>query len=549
MNLEYFRKFSNHEEKQNNNKNVWLYTRVSSKEQFDNNSSIDNQTIAAENYAAENNYDISNTFGGTYESAKGDFSRKEFTRFFNELIKAKQKPFAVMIYKMSRFSRTGATAIGLVSKLINEHNVHLIEVSTGKDSTTPRGELEIIESLQYARKENIERLEVTVPGMKTFVKNGNWLGKAPRGYDHYGPRVKNLKFVSGKQRLEINTEGKILKKAWKWKLQEIPDFEILKKLELRGLEISKQSLSATWRNPFYCGININKLLEGNVVNGNWTPIVSQKDFETINNRFDASNNSGYKQSKYNINRPLQSQLFCGICDTKMTGYVKKQTIHYYKCQNKKCTCKDLNANSSKKSLNTGLNNLFQEYLEQFNLSPSMENVFREQMKITIKDRSKDEIDIEHSLNKRIINANQSLDKLERKYIFEDIGTGTYQKFKFELEDEITKLEHEKSKLSLEISNLNKKIDKCIEITKNISGYWAYESIDNKVKLQKLIFPLGIIIDPLKRQYRTTKVNSVFSTISSITRNREDKTKSAPSDLDDASCSVAGAGLEPANFGL
>lgn len=97
-----------------------------------------------------------------------------------------------------------------------------------KETTTPRGESEIIDSLQYARKENIERLEVIISGIKAFIKKGNWLGKSTRGFDHFGPRVTNPKFISGKQYLEINNEGELLKKAWDWKLQNLPDFEIRK---------------------------------------------------------------------------------------------------------------------------------------------------------------------------------------------------------------------------------------------------------------------------------------------------------------------------------
>ena len=46
------------------------------------------------------------------------------------------------------------------------------------------------------KKENSNRLKVTIPGLIAFIKKGNWLGKAPRGYDHYGKRVKKLEFQS-----------------------------------------------------------------------------------------------------------------------------------------------------------------------------------------------------------------------------------------------------------------------------------------------------------------------------------------------------------------
>ena len=548
-NLNYFKKYSSYTEEINDNKNVWLYSRVSSKSQFDTNSSIDNQTRTASLYAAEKQLSITEIFGGTYESAKGDFTRKEFKRLISEVKKAKNKPYAIMIYKMSRFSRTGANAIGLVSELINVHKVHLIEVCSGKDTTTPRGELEIIESLQYARKENIERLEITIPGLTSYVRNGNWLGTAPRGYDHYGPRVKNAEFISGNQRLEINEEGKLIKKAWKWKAQGIADYEIRKKLDSHGFKISKQSMSAMWRNPFYCGIQTNKLLKGDIVEGNWKPLVSREDFQKINEILDGKTNTGYAQSKINDGRPLQSHLHCGLCGTKMTGYKAKKKYDYYKCQNKSCICKDLNANSSSKSIKSGLNDLFEDYLSQFTLDSKHVEAFKAQMKLTISDRNKESIELETSLNNQLENLNKKLDGLERKYALEGLDVKLYQKFRDEIENEKGEKIREKANLSLKISNLDKKIEKCSKVTQNISKYWKSSSTDIKIRIQKLVFPSGIVIDPKKRQYRTSEINSVFSLISSISKDSEDKIKNPSTNNVDGSSLVAGTGLEPVTFGL
>ena len=162
--------------------------------------------------------------------------------------------------------------------LVRNQGVHLIEVSTELDTTTEEGEIQIHYSLIHARKENVERLTHTIPGLKRFVKSGNWLGKAPRGYDHYGPKVKNTKFVQGIQELKINNEGKLLKLAWDWKLQNIPDYQIRKKLSIRGLKLSKQTVSAMWRNPFYCGIHKNSFLNGEIIEGNWESTCIQRGF-------------------------------------------------------------------------------------------------------------------------------------------------------------------------------------------------------------------------------------------------------------------------------
>ena len=126
-NLDYFKKFV--PSKESNiitNPAVWSYTRVSSKEQFDNNSSITRQQEANLECVAKNNFHIVEQFGGTYESAKSDFTRKEFKRLIDKVKASKNKPYAILVYKMSRFSRSGGNAIGLVSYLVDELNNYRI---------------------------------------------------------------------------------------------------------------------------------------------------------------------------------------------------------------------------------------------------------------------------------------------------------------------------------------------------------------------------------------------------------------------------------------
>ena len=105
---------------------------------------------------------------------------------------------------MSRFSRSGGGAIGLVSYWVDELNVHLIEVSPGLNTTTERGKAAIWESLFHAFGESLERKEIIIPKMKAYAKAGNRFARAPIGYDHYRPRVRNGKFLSQKQKIVVN---------------------------------------------------------------------------------------------------------------------------------------------------------------------------------------------------------------------------------------------------------------------------------------------------------------------------------------------------------
>ena len=549
MNLDYFKKFSNYSEKKDTGNEVWLYTRVSSKNQFETNSSIENQKLSAYDYVKNNNYVISTEFGGTYESAKGDFSRKEFKKLFDAVKASKKKPRAILIFKMNRFSRTGGNAIGLVNELIHVLGVHLIEITSGKNTFTPRGEAEIMDSLLQARKEQLERLEHTIPGLITHVKNGDWLGKAPKGYNHFGKKVKNANNVTGTQSIVISEEGKILQKAWGWKLQGEQDFIIREKLRKLGVDVSKQLISAMWRNPFYCGISTHNFLKGAAIKGKWEAMVSVKDFQTINAVLGSKPNVGYKQSKFSEGRPLQSILYCGECGTKMTGYKAKKIFDYYKCQNKDCSCMDMNAKTTVKSLQKGLNDIFMEYLNSYSLDPKYTNAFKAQMKLTIAQLEKEQKTDKNIITNRIKETQSKLEILEKKNIFDSIDNIVYQKFKSEILAELRVLNEANSKLNETISNLDKKIDSCTMVAQNINNYWCSGSIETKTRIQNLVFPNGIVVNPENRQYRTEKVNLVFVGSALISRSTEDVNEKRQPISQLPSSMVAGTGLEPMTFGL
>ena len=70
--------------------NCVIYTRVSTKEQADNNLSLDTQKKACEMFAKKGSLEIMGYFGGTFESAKTD-ERKQFNNMLSFLKKSREK--------------------------------------------------------------------------------------------------------------------------------------------------------------------------------------------------------------------------------------------------------------------------------------------------------------------------------------------------------------------------------------------------------------------------------------------------------------------------
>lgn len=484
---------------------VWSYTRVSSKDQYDKNSSVERQKEASDEYAQNNNYQIAEEFGGTYESGKSDFTRKEFTRLIDKVRSSRKKPLAILVYKMSRFSRTGGSAIGLVNTLVEELGVHLIEVCSGQTTMTERGKISIYESLFHAHKENLEKKEIVIPAMIATLKAGTWIGPRPTGYDQYGRKVANEKFFSFKQRLEINKDGELLKEAWEWKASGLySDAQIIAKLEARGLVVSKQKMSQMWRNPFYCGILINKLLD-EPTKGNWPPLVSQEDFMKVQQILE-HNPSGFQHNKDEEARPLTRLMKCNDCDNYMVGYKNNQKdLHYYRCL--KCNGVSVNAMTTKRAKRKGANDLFVDFLRTYTLPEKIVPLVKLQLTKLFDHYNANSGSNEQALKSQMESLERKVKDLKIRHGLGEIDRETFELTHQHLSTQMQNVSKEMNTLGPSISNLDKLLSSAFKKLQNLPDIWASSSLDVRRRVQKTLFPEGILYDVKNHEYLTKRTNS------------------------------------------
>ena len=223
--------------------NCVIYTRVSTKEQADNNMSLSTQKKACELYALKHKHNIVGSFGGTYESAKTD-ERKEFNRMLSFVKKSREKVSYIIVYSVDRFSRSGANAIYITEQL-RQQGVIVVSVTQPTDATTPSGSLQ--QNIQYIFSEydNQLRREKCMSGVKEAILRGEWCYRVPMGYEVVG---------SGRNRqIVVSESGRTLRKAFEWKAANQSIEDIKDRLNALGVNIYHQKLSAMLKNPFYCG--------------------------------------------------------------------------------------------------------------------------------------------------------------------------------------------------------------------------------------------------------------------------------------------------------
>lgn len=500
------------------NKRIIGYTRVSSKKQQDN-YSLEEQERDLREYAKNNGYNLDDEIiGGTYESASGDFSRKEFIKLLDEVKKSKNKPFAIAIKFINRFSRTGAGAISIVYELVEKMNVHLIETSSGLCTENLKDRSLIYRKLLEANEENQKRLELTLPGMKTFLENGNWLGVAPFGYTTYGKKVKDYTHIREEQNIVINDDGNVLKDAWQWKLQGERDFVIIQMMAERGVKITKQKLSSIWRNPFYAGVLINKLIDA-PVNGKWEPMVTRQDFLKVNNLIKPKEQVKYDVGSFSNQRPLARFLICKQCGRPLTGYeVKSKGVHYYKCNT--CSGVSFNANSTKKSSAEGLNDSFNDLLSKIELKQEFIEPLKMQVGKMFDYLNGETRELYNSLSSQNKELIKKSEQLEEKYLFDGIKKELYEKHKLRIDDEINQNNQKIAELENKLSNHSEYLDFAISASQNLSKHWASNVYAVKDRIQRTVFPKGLVIDPKNRTYLTKNMNELFVLISSISADTE-----------------------------
>ena len=530
---------------------VWSYTRVSSKEQFLKNGSIETQVRKIKDFANEYKLRITGEFDAEFESSKRINTQKSLKKLIETIRNTpkKQRPKIILIWSPSRFGRAGAEHIELFVSLRRKYGVFLYAISSDHNTFTERNENEFSLQLLNAQKENFNRQDVVIPGMMNALENGKYLGRAPRGYDHYGPRVTDPSKVQAAQEIKLNKDGLLIRRAFKLKLYKgYTDKEILKFLSDNGLNIPKQTLSTMWRNSFYAGYFKNELLPDQEFKGHWEPIISKKDFKKLQIKLTQSSQNGTLKIRGKMETPLVPRfLKCAECQFNMTSYLNKNKgIYYYKCG--KCN-KTVNANTRLLSRKTGVHEQFSEYLNSLKISKPFIELFSLQLKKYLSNETENYSSKKRLIKIEINELQQKFDKMEERFAIGDISLEIFEKhgskIKSQIDEKLKKIENLPSKMS----NHEKILKKFSEISENPSKYYNKLDYHQKRKFQSIVFPEGMQFSTKNKQCLTSKMNLLFELTNSFSelynpnKKRTQMRKALESNL------VAGTGLEPVTFGL
>ncbi|EDP97315.1 recombinase family protein [Kordia algicida OT-1] len=479
----------------NNNKAV-IYTRVSSGKQKEN-TSLETQREYCTLYAQRAKLEISAYFGGTNESAKND-DRKEYQKM---LTFVRQKKISnIIVYSIDRFSRAGSTAITTVEKL-QAKGINVISVTQPMDTKTSTGTFFQNLNLLFSKYDNDQRKEKTITGMKQRLLQGFYIGNAPIGF-------KNARDTQNRPILIHSDKAKFIRKAFQWKANEsLSNVEIIRRLKNYGVNLSPPRLTDMFRNPVYCGLIANSLLEGKVVKGNHKPIVSKKLFLQVNNINAKKNGAGFKHKKNNPHLPLKGFITCDGCGKPITGYTEKiYKINYYRCNAKGC---------SGYSRADKLNDKFKNLLNSFQIDEKFIAPLKLQMKYTFEYHNESNKDIIAQLKYNLKAIKQKIETVEERFVYGEINMELYSKHNEKLKLEYQAIEKEIQNSTIEKSKFDLYVENSIKLLANLPTTWELSNCVVKQKLQNLLFPNGIRYNRQNDRYLSFEVNPILDITSKL----------------------------------
>ena len=511
-----------------------IWTRVSTKEQADNNLSLDTQEKACRDYAAKNGIEVDCLKGGTNESAKQE------GKLYNEMITYVSRHRhinTILVYSYDRFSRAGAEAI-VTKAYLKSKGINVISVTQPIDGDSIAGEFMENMLFLFNQFENNLRKDKCTAGMLECLENGDWFSQPPMGYSlDKSSKIKHT-FV-------INETGRLLGQAFRWKAYEgLSNVEIVRRLQAAGFpqKIYAQRLTDMFHNPFYCGKIRHHLLGKNpdgtdrIVQGNHPPIVDEATWKRVN---EMESHIGYTHAVVVDGAPLKKHVICPVCGHYMTGYQSKG-IWYYKCNTDGCKC-------NKRA--DVMHDKYCDKLGSYAIPKELRLMVAEHAGQVLRVGEEHQSEQIRVLRARLTKLNGQKEDAMMRFGCGEIPGDVYRLTVDNLNKRIDEIESELKNAENLSSNFSGSVESAVAIASQLKSLWMNGDFEKRQQVQQLAFPEGIVWDKENCNYLTPKENLALVLFRSISNSYKNKGAKKEDKSFDLSSVVGEAGLEPTTSGL
>ena len=310
-----------------------FYIRVSTDEQAERGFSQRYQEEVLRKYCECNNIKIGNVVFEDY-SAK-NFNRPEWRVLLKSYHQKKNtNPNLLLFTKWDRFSRNIGDAYYMIHEL-QSLGIEARAIEQPIDLSIPENLVMLALCLAMPEAENARRALNVKQGMQRAKREGQYMGKAPVGYENCITNNR-IKFIA-----PVEPMASIMRMAFeKIATRAYSVIDVYRKAVEHGLDRKVSSFYQAIRNPVYCGKVLVNATDGKVVHyiiGKHEPIVSEDLFNKVQKIIERKVGKRDLISVHNDSFPLRGLLVCPVCGRKMTGSTsrgRRRTYSYYHCTNR-----------------------------------------------------------------------------------------------------------------------------------------------------------------------------------------------------------------------
>ena len=467
-----------------------IYLRVSTQDQATEAYGLESQERICRQLTAELGWQVVKVFTDAGFSAwNQDIERPDFIAMMKWL--ATNRDVNLVFLDFSRFARNTLAALQALKKLEKLGIYYVAADNPTLDCRTAAGRTAIRDALSKAEEFSDVHSEKTRLRMQAAFEEGRWCRPAPLGY-----RTVDVKQKGKSNLVRHDDEAKFVVEAFEAvALGHEAPIAVFRRLTEQGLRSKKGNVISLsvfrdmLRNPVYIG-----LMQSDVwgtVQGRHEPIVNEHVFKNVQLVL-----KGQKPivAPYQRNRaefPLRQFLKCSECGNPLTGGKtgggSGKKYCYYRCHK----CKAVKSLPTSKAAEQ-----FLRLLERINVGKQFTSEFIFVLRQEWEQRQDARAFELPKLQAEISKQRELKRELMKRYLLNERAVvACFDEMNEEFDKEIARLTGKIADLEAERATF----DELLRFTKtmlvNIPMAWSCASLDQKQRVQKCLFPEGLLYHP------------------------------------------------------
>ena len=482
------------------------YLRVSTEEQANEAYGLESQQSFVEAFCRERGWEVVTHFEDRGISGWHEVERPGFNRMLKYL--REHRDVNLVVFDYSRFGRKTLPALEAFDR-IDALGVYSVAAKHPEiDCRTPLGRKARRDSLSDAENDSDQKSVDTTARMKAAFEAGRWCRPAPLGYRTLGIDRRGRK--GGSNLIPVDAEAKLVIRAFELvALGNDTTADILRSLTVEGLrtkrgnEMRLGEFRKMLSNPVYIGKMQSK--KWGTVDGLHEPLIAERLFKNVQLVLKGKRPIA---APYTLNRedfPLRRFLKCSECGGGLTGGFSKggnnKPYGYYNC----FRCRAVKSVRMEKAAEE-----FLHLLERLTVGPSFVKEFSSILREEWLRRTGDSSAASTRLKRRIKEQRDLQDKLAEGYLRGDSNiVELYPRMNQKFKDDIAAFEAELADLELEKATFDELLSFSEEFLTDIPLAWMAASVDQKQRVQNVLFPSGLKYHP-EKGILNDEIDSVYA---------------------------------------